>query len=123
MSYFSNLSLRLSRYSSLVLRIGIAFVFIWFGWSGLMEPQRWISLVPTWTASIAPALTLVRAHGIFELLFGLLLFFGYAKRLASALLFASLIQTLTLLEFGPIMVRDIGLALATLAIFLRGKEL
>jgi uncharacterized membrane protein YphA (DoxX/SURF4 family) len=108
-----------SKYAPFVLRLGIGFVFAWFGYSGLTNPDMWIGLVPAWTAAIAPAKTLVLIHGAVELIGGLLLIAGLWVRPVAAVLFLSLAHTLTILKFGPVFVRDIGLLLATLAIFLR----
>lgn len=110
------------QYAPLVLRIGIGFVFIWFGLSGLTNTSMWVGLVPSWTNAIASPSTLVYIHSVIELVGGLLVCAGYWLRPAAAILFLSLAHTLTLLDFGPIYVRDIGLALATLAIFLDGEN-
>ncbi len=109
---------RFSPYSPLILRAGLAFVFIYFGWSGLMNTQMWVSLVPAWTGVFGSAYTLVKIHGVFELVLGLTLLFGFYTRLSAALLLLSLLQTLTILTWGPVLVRDIGLTLALLSIVL-----
>jgi len=108
-------------YSSLVLRVGLGFVFIWFGFSGLTNPEMWTGLVPAWTGFIASAKTLVLIHGIVEIIGGFLLCTGFRIRLVSAILLLSLLHTLTLLSFGPVFVRDIGLAAALLAVFLKNE--
>lgn len=110
------------KYSPFVLRLGLGLVFIWFGYSGLTNTQMWLGLVPDWTASIAPPATLVVIHGWLELIGGLLLIVGWQVRWVSAILLLNLIHTITLLSYGPIMVRDIGLALALLAAYLNGQD-
>lgn len=112
MSYLN----KLSDYSPVILRVGLAFVFLWFGWASFANPDMFASLVPVWMAPFGSATMLVRVHGVFELIFGLLLFAGVLTRLSAFFLFLSLIQTITLLSWGPIMVRDIGLALALFSI-------
>jgi len=109
---------RFSQYAPLTLRVGLAFVFIWFGWSGLTNPTMWVGLVPAWTAMFGSAYNLVLIHGAFELILGLTLLFGFYTRLSAALLLLSLLQTLTILGWGAVMVRDIGLTLALLSIVL-----
>lgn len=100
-----------------ILRFGLGFVFMWFGWSGLVHPELWTGLVPAWMDAIISAEILVRLHGIFELIGGLLLFAGIYTRLVAALLGLSLLQTIFLLGYNAITVRDIGLffSLVTLA--------
>jgi len=111
-----------SAYAPLVLRIGLGFVFAWFGYSGITNPEMWTGLVPEWTAMFAPAKTLVLMHGAIELIGGLFLIAGLWVRPVAVILFLSLAHTLTVLKFGPVMVRDIGLLFAMLAIFLQGKS-
>ncbi len=106
---------RYARYSPLVLRLGLAFVFVWFGWSGIFNTELWTGLVPAWTGDIAPAATLVKIHGLVELTFGLLLAFGVYTRLSAFILCVSLVHTTFLLS-GPTMVRDIGLSIALLSV-------
>lgn len=107
---------RFQEYSPLILRLGLGFVFMWFGWSGLTNPSMWTGLVPDWTSMIAPAKALVRVHGTVELIGGLLLFAGIQTRLVSGFLFVVLVHTLVLLEPGATMVRDVGLATGLLAL-------
>ena len=109
---------RFSQYAPLTLRVGLAFVFIWFGWSGLTNPTMWVGLVPAWTAMFGSAYNLVLIHGAFELVLGLTLLFGFYTRLSATLLLISLLQTLTILGWGAVMVRDIGLTLALISIIL-----
>lgn len=110
------------KYAPMILRFGLGFVFIWFGYSGLVNPQMWVGLVPAWTAAIAPASTLVLIHGAIELIGGFLLFANWQVRWVSAILFLNLVHTITLLPYGPIMVRDIALAVALISVFARGDE-
>ena len=106
----------------MVLRIGLGLVFIWFGYSGLTNTAMWVNLVPAWTLSIAPAATLVKLHGAFELIGGLLLCAGLWTRWVSGLLLLDLLNTITLLPYGPIMVRDVGLAISLLSVYLYGDK-
>ncbi len=109
-------------YAPLVLRIGLGFVFIWFGFSGITNPSMWVGMVPEWTAVFGPAATLVVIHGIVELIGGIMLCAGWYVRPVGIILLLSLLQTLTILSFGPIMVRDIGLALALFSSILYGND-
>lgn len=113
---------QLKQYAPLVLRIGIGFVFIWFGLSGLMNPQMWTGMVPAWTSVFGSPTTLVYIHGAVELIGGFLVCANYRVRPAALILFLSLLQTLTIVSWGPIFVRDIGLTLGTLAVFLQGED-
>jgi len=108
----------LRSHSEDILRVGLAFAFLWFGWSGISNPNMWVSMVPSWTGVIATPGTLVLLHGIFEVVFGLLLFADIWTGPVAFILFLNLLHTLTLLSWGPIMVRDITIALALLSVSL-----
>ena len=105
-------------YNALILRAGIAFSFLWFGWSGVSNTDMWVGLVPAWTAAIATPETLVFLHGIFEIVFGFLLLAGIWTGPIALILLLNLLHTITLLSFGPVMVRDITIALALLSLAL-----
>lgn len=122
MNYLNNKLAGVEKYAPLILRIGLAFVFMWFGWSGIANTQMWVAMVPSWALVFGSAATLVKIHGAFELFFGLLLFAGILTRLSAFLLLLSLLQTLTILSWGPVMVRDIGLTLALIAIVLTNPK-
>lgn len=107
-----------SSYAPVVLRLGIAFVFIWFGFSGLTNTDMWIRLVPEWATSIAPAATLVKIHGLIELVFGIFLALGFYARVSALVLLLSLGHTLLLVS-GAIFIRDVGLAVALVSLILQ----
>lgn len=109
---------KIVHYKKYVLRAGLAFVFIWFGYKTLTSPAMFESLVPLWTKKFIDTFVLLKIHGIFEIVFGALLLFGWKLRIVSGLLLLSLLGTIFSLKYGPVMVRDIGLAMALLSIFL-----
>lgn len=108
----------LRSHSDDILRAGLAFVFLWFGWSGVSNPGMWVAIVPSWTSVIATPEILVFLHGIFEIVFGLLLFAGIWTGPVAFILFLNLLHTITLLPWGPIMARDIAIASALLSLAL-----
>jgi putative oxidoreductase len=99
------------------IRAGIAGVFLWFGVSQLLDPAGWTSWVPLWMDALPIATeTLILIHGAFETLFGLALLTGFQTRIAAAGLFASLLFTTIHLNYGPTMIRDLGLLIVTIAL-------
>lgn len=98
-----------------LIRIGIASVFIWFGVSGILNPDMFTSLVPAFALTIAGAKTLVIIHGIVELVFGTLLVLNIGRRISAIILFLSIAQTLTIVS-GPTLARDIALAVVMLGV-------
>ena len=105
-----------------LLRIALAFVFLWFGFSQISDAAMWTSYVPTWAASIASAGTMVYLNGIFEVLAGSLLAIGILPRYVAALLGLHLLVISSSLGFTATGVRDIGLGFATLALAFLGPD-
>jgi uncharacterized membrane protein YphA (DoxX/SURF4 family) len=99
------------------IRAGIAGVFLWFGISQLLDPAGWTSWIPLWMDALPIATeTLVLIHGAFETLFGLALLVGFQTRIAAAGLAVSLLFTTIHLNYGPTMIRDLGLLIVTIAL-------
>ena len=70
-------TVRLKHISPSVLRIGIAAVFLWFGMSQVMDPAAWAGFVPDYVMAFTGIAvgTVVYWNGMFEIVFGSLLFF------------------------------------------------
>ena len=111
---------KLKPHAPLVLRIGIALVFIWFGLQQLFHADKWIGLIPEWVVSIShlSAVTIVYFNGVFEVVLGLFLFFGIFTSIVSFLLALHLLTIIIDVGYNPIGVRDFGLLMATISIFL-----
>lgn len=114
---------KLAVYAPAVVRIGVSLVFLWFGSSQLGDVQAWMAWLPAWTASLPiGGETLVRLNGSFEVLFGILLLFGFYVRPVALLLALHMFQIAFMVGWGEIGVRDFGLAMATASVFLRGAD-
>ena len=111
----------LKKYSPLVLRIGIAVVFLWFGFSQLKNPSSWTGMVPSYVQFINPILLII-INGIFEIILAALLLLGLFTRIAALLLTVHLFHITTIVGYGAIGARDLALTIATLSIFLVGKD-
>jgi uncharacterized membrane protein YphA (DoxX/SURF4 family) len=101
-----------------LLRLGLAGVFLWFGFSQLLDSLRWVSVVPQWAVDLLriPPAMIVMANGAFEIVLGSLLAMGFFVRIIAFVLALHLLPIA--LEFGFVAtgVRDIGLALASFAL-------
>ena len=115
---------RYQSYAPVVLRLGLVFVFAWFGTSQIMNPREWTALVPSWALSISGmgALTIVHLNGYFEVVAAILLALGLFVRPIAVLLFIHLAVIASHFGLSPIGVRDIGLSLATLSLALFGAD-
>lgn len=107
-----------------VVRVGLSLVFLWFGSQQLMHTESWVGIVPDWAASLSgmSASTLVLLNGGFEVIFGLAMLVGFFTRTAALLLALHMFQIVSIVGYNDIGVRDFGLAMATLSVFLHGMD-
>lgn len=101
-----------------ILRFGLAVVFLWFGFSQLLDGINWVGWVPEWAVQILhiPPAMIVLLNGAFEVVAGGLLALNILTRWVSLALAAHL--ALITVEIGAtaIGVRDFGLMMATFAL-------
>lgn len=104
----------------LVLRVGLAAVFLWFGFSQLFDSLNWIGWVPEWAVNLfhIPPAFIVLANGTFEVIAGALLVANFFVRPVAILLALHLVVITVEIGFNAIGVRDFGLTMATLALAL-----
>lgn len=110
--------------SSVVLRLAMAGVVMWFGVSQLSNQNLWVGFIPDWAVSLShlSAVTLVRLNGVFEVVTGLLLAVGLWVRLVAAFLFGHLLSIVFDVGLNSLGVRDAGLSFALLAVALNGSD-
>ena len=115
--------MKLEDYSPIILRIGISLVFLWFGLTNIFTPDNLVVYLPefAFSLSIQPT-TIMLINGIFETIFGFLLLIGLFTRTSSFLLTIHLLIIALSLGYNDITIRDLGLAIATFAIFIHGKD-
>ncbi len=108
-----------------ILRLGLAAVYLWFGFSQLFDSVNWVGWVPTWAVdflNIPPAM-IVLLNGSLEVILGSMLAVGILVRPVAFLLTAHLALITYEIGFSAIGVRDFGLTMATLALaFLYSKR-
>ena len=115
------------RSAHLLIRIGLAIVFLWFGIDKFINPTYWLN---AWTPDIFVSLLaqlklsgtdFIYLNGIFEILVGVSLvsgfFIKYFSAIAALFLIVVSVTVFSLTHtFGEILVRDIGLVGALLAL-------
>jgi len=109
----------------LILRLGMAAVFLFFGFSQLFDGINWVGIVPEWAVNLVhlPPAMIVLGNGLFEVVFGTLLALGLFVRPIAVLLALHLLVIAAGFGLTPIGVRDFGLTLATLSLaFLEKKN-
>ncbi len=107
-----------------VLRYGIALVVVWFGIQQFMQPSQWVAFIPPSISAMlhTDPLLIVYANATFEVIFGLLLLFGWRTRFVALLLTLHLFDIMWIVGYGEIGTRDFGLAVAALSIFMNGTD-
>ena len=106
----------MKNFSPILVRVTIAIVFIWFGLQQLIDPASWLGFLPIWINGFPISQTnFIYLNGIFELLLGTSLLFGFYARSCAFLLGAHLLGITYTVGYGAIGVRDFGLALTALS--------
>jgi uncharacterized membrane protein YphA (DoxX/SURF4 family) len=93
---------------------------LWFGFSQLFNPNMFLGYVPIMFDAYAPVL--VTLNGVIEVVLGFVLLSGFLTRPAALILALHLAGITASLGYNEIAVRDFGLVLATLSVFLYGKD-
>lgn len=115
---------KMNNWAPVVLRVGIALVFLWFGTEQLLDTNSWVNMIPDTIVNLSgmSAETLVCINGIFEVIFGLALLVGFFTRLSALLLALHLVNIIFVVGYNSIGVRDFGLMMASFSIFLSGPD-
>ncbi|MEK6867393.1 MAG: DoxX family membrane protein [Nanoarchaeota archaeon] len=105
----------------ILLRTGVAVVFLIFGIDKFFHVNAWLAYIPPWAAQFIPMdLTLfMYIQGIIEVLLGFLLLIGFWSRTVSFICALHLAGIIVAVGYNEISVRDFGLFMATLALSLR----
>lgn len=103
--------------ASWLLRSGLAFVFLYAGIDGLLNPIRWLGFMPEFMTVIAPAETMLSAFSVFEIILAAALLWNVTVFYA-ALVAAGMLAGMTVFNLSALLIvfRDIGLAAAALAL-------
>lgn len=115
---------KLNTYSPTILRIGISLVFIWFGTQQLLYSDAWTIFLPDWLVSMSPIAptTILKINGVMEIILGSALLLGICTRVSALLLTLHMAGITLTVGYDAIGVRDFGLTIATLSIFLNGAD-
>ena len=119
-----NLSEKMTAVGPAILRIGMAVVFLWFGFQQFLNTMAWIGFIPEEVLKIVPleASTLVHVNGAFEIVFGFALLLGFFTRMSALFLSLHMFHITTVVGYDSIGVRDFGLMIAVIAVFLNGAD-
>ena len=107
-----------------LLRIALAFPFLYASISSLLSPKDWLWYIPDWLATRVPPEPLLLGHGFLELLLGLWLITGkktYYAAIAAAIDLTG--ATVLNIQTFTVVFRDVGLVAAAVALALLHREI
>ena len=110
--------------ASAVLRYGIAAVILWFSIQQFIHNSAYIGFIPDSIVSLThiSANILVFFNAMFELIFGLLLVFGWQTRIVATLLALHMFDIMWVVGYSDIGVRDFGIAIGILVVAMNGTD-
>ena len=110
-------------YAPAIARYGVGVVFFIFGISQLINPESWLGYLPSFVFNIGISSTnLIYFNGVFDLAVGLFLFLGLFVRVFALLGSLHLLGIIVSLGFNDVAVRDLGLLIVLISIFLNGSD-
>ena len=111
--------------SPIILRFGLAIVFIWFGTNQIINQAEWVYLIPQSILSITglTASTVVLINGVFEIIMAALLACGIQIRIVAILLSLHLLMIIGDVGINAIGIRDIGLLFGMVSVALHGGDM
>lgn len=117
----------MSETGKILLRISMSLVFLWFGLNQLFDPNTFLGYLPSYALDFASSMSidptlLIIGNGIFDTLFGLLLMSGIFVRIVALIIAIHIFSIGIGLGYNDVMIRDLGLTLATLSIYFNGRD-
>src|SRR5688572_27498154 len=106
------------RYSYLVLRLGLAAVFLWIGIDIVRHPDAWIGYLPSSLPFNLTRELALRLNAVVDMAIGILLLAGRLRRLTSLLAVLHLLGIIVVHGIDQVIIRDVGLLGAALALLL-----
>ncbi|HEY4496552.1 MAG TPA: DoxX family membrane protein [Candidatus Paceibacterota bacterium] len=113
---------KLSAHENLILRLALAFTFLWSGLSSLYSPENWIGFVPDWIELFIAKDIFLTVHSVAEISLGIGFLIGLWTPIFSLIAFLALISILIIAGIDDITFRDVGLVALALVLFLRSLK-
>lgn len=103
-----------------ILRLGLSGVFLWFGFSQLIDSLSWVAIVPDWAVNLLhlPPAMIVMGNGVCEVILGTLLAMGFFVRIISFVLALHLLPIAFDFRTSATGIRDLGLVISSLSLSL-----
>ncbi len=108
---------------SLLLRIGIAFTFLYAAIGGFVIPDAWVGFLPSFMTNIIPGSILLPIFSVYEIVLSLWLLSGW-RIFYPALLSAATMAGIIFSDFSVFLItfRDVAILFAALALAVLHKR-
>lgn len=113
----------MDRIPNLLLRIGVAFAFLYPPFDALANPDSWIGYFPKFVHGIAPDLVLLHGFGVIEVIIALWILSGkkiFLPSLAATLMITTIV--LANLNNFEILFRDLSIAAMALSLAVSARR-
>ena len=113
-----------AKFSSVLLRVGIAVTFVAFGVDKFVHPSVWINWIPPRVLFYVPfsSQVFIYVQGAAESLIGLAIFFGFFTRVAALIAGLLMLGIVVALGLNDITLRDVSTMMACFALALTGSS-
>jgi len=110
------------KYSTAIIRVGLALVLLWFGIDEIANPKNWFGFIPSWltTSPTFNIENLIILNGILEIIVGVLLLIGFYTRIVAFIAALHLLFITIIVGYNEIGVRDFGLTLMAVSLIFSG---
>jgi len=109
-------------YSTVIIRIGLALVLLWFGIDEIVNPEKWFGYFPQSLISLIniDLSTFFIINGVFEIIVGILFLVGFKTRIVAVISALHLLSITIAIGYNDIGVRDFGLTLMAVSLIFSG---
>lgn len=109
--------------SSLLIRMGLAFVFLYAALFMTLSPEKYIDYFPPFMRELVPGYLLLHAFAIFEVVLSFLLIIGKFTFITAIISFLTmLVLTVVNLDRFPVLFRNVSIILSALALAFMSKK-
>ncbi len=111
--------MRYSGVSELLLRLGVAFSFLFPPANALLDPYSWVGYFPSFVRDLGPEMVLLHVFGVIEVIIGLWILSG-RKVFVPSIVATVMLLAIVAFNLGDFQVlfRDIAIAAAALSLAL-----
>ena len=115
--------LKFDRIASLLLRIGLAFVFLYAAVYMNISPEKYIDYFPKFMRDLVPGYTLLHVFAAFEIILSFFLIIGKFNYITAVVSFITMFAlTVVNLDRFPVLFRNVSIILSALALVFKYRK-